>query len=394
VAAWVPEVPAYGVHGFAHTSRNRPETIPNPARAEKTTITNGRVAVRVYDDGRVEFTDSASGRGSRDLLQWESREDFGDSYTPSVRGTKFAAKFLGARVVYRGPVRAAIESKWEFRAKKERTTATVQLIVDADAPWLRIHVAGNNGANDHRLRLRVATGATAPRVFADAMFGPVERRPVAVAPDDLKMEAPPATAPLHRYVSLFAADSGATLFSDGLAEYEADEDGIAVTLLRSIGELSRAEIPERPGHAGWPLPVPGAQCHGAFGAELAVMLHGARNAATIDAIERAADDILLPLTGGTLRSALRNPGAVQGIALEGEGLAFSCAKESEDGEWLVLRCVNLLDAAREGAWRFGKPVHEAKIARLDERVIAEARCDANVVHFTASARAVVTVLVR
>ncbi len=395
VAAWIPEVPGYGVHGFAHSSRNRPETIPNPARAEKTTITNGRIAVRVHDDGRVEFTDIGGGRAVRDLLAWESLEDFGDAYTPSVRGVKFAPKFLGARVVHRGPVRAAIESKWEFRRKKERVTATVQLIVDADAQWLRIHVTGMNSANDHRVRLRVATGVTAPRVFADAMFGAVERRLIEVSAEDLKMETPQATAPLHRYISLFGAAQGATLFSDGLAEYEADGDGgVAVTMLRCVGELSRADIPERPGHAGWPVPVPAAQCHEAFGAELAVMLHGARNAQTIDAIERAADDILLPLTGGTLRSALRNPGAVQGIALEGEGLALSSIKESEDGEWLVLRCVNLSDEACEGAWRLGAPAREAKIARLDETIVADARCDSGAVHFIAGARAVVTVRLR
>jgi mannosylglycerate hydrolase len=238
VAAWIPEVPAYGLHGFAHTSRNRPASIPNEARAERTTITNGRISVRVHEDGRVEFTDVGRGRTVRNFLRWESLEDCGDTYTPSVRGVTFAPKFLGAHVVHRRPVRAAIESKWEFRRKKERVTATVRLIVDADAPWLRIHVTGNNAANDHRLRLRVATDVTHARVVADAMFGPVERRPVVASADDLKMETPPATAPLHRYVSLFDAGQGATLFSDGLAEYEADgEGGIAVTLLRSVGEL-------------------------------------------------------------------------------------------------------------------------------------------------------------
>src|ERR1019366_3388944 len=194
-----------------------------------------------------------------------------------------------------------------------------------------------NRANDPRLRLRIATDAARARVVADAMFGPVERRPISASPTDLAMETPPRSAPLHRYVTLFGASLGATVFSDGLAEYEADDDGgVAVTLLRSVGELSRADIPERPGHAGWPTPIPEAQCHGPSGAELAVILHGARNAATVDLIERAADDILLPLTGATLRSALRNPGALQGIALDGEGLSFSCAKESEDGQWLLL----------------------------------------------------------
>jgi alpha-mannosidase len=395
VAAWIPEVPAYGVRSFAHTSRNKHEAIPNPARAEGTTITNGRIGVCVYEDGRVELTDLERDRSVRDLLAWESRVDLGDSYTPSIRSAKFAPKFLGARIVHRGPVRATIESKWEFRAKKERVALAVQLIVDADAPWLRIHVAGVNAANDHRLRLRVATDVAQAQVVADAMFGPVERRTIEVSAEDLKMEAPPDTAPLHRYVSLFGATGGATLFSDGLAEYEAaDEGGIAVALLRCVGELSRADIPERPGHAGWPVPVPEAQCHGAFGAELAVMLHGPRNAATIDAIEHAADDILLPLVGGTLRSALKVPDAVQGIALEGEGLAFSCAKESEDGEWLVLRCVNLLDEPRTGVWRVGGSIHEAQLARLDETVVSLLSVIGDRVEFSVSPRGTLTLLVR
>lgn len=394
-AAWIPDVPAYGVRCFVHTARNRAAAIPNPASVESNVLSNGLVSVRVHDDGRVEYTDVRNGRSVPDLLQWESRVDLGDAYTPSIRGAKFTPAFRGVRVVHRGPVRAALETRWEFRGKKDSVVATVRFIVDADAPWLRIQVAGTNAANDHRLRLRIATNVSRASAVADAMFGPVERKPVQATADDLRMETPLLTAPLHRYVSLFLASQGATVYSDGLAEYEADENGgIAVTLVRSIGELSRADIPERPGHAGWPTPTPEAQCRGPFGAELAVMLHGARSAATVDAIERAADDILLPLTGSTLRSALGNPGAVHGIALEGEGLAFSCAKESEDGEWLVLRCVNLLAEARAGSWSLGSPIREARLARLDETIIEAATSDGGRVNFVAAPRAVVTVLVR
>jgi alpha-mannosidase len=394
-AAWVPEVPAYGIRTFAHTSRNHGAKIPNAATVVDGVLSNGQVMLQVHEDGRVEFTDIGSTRVVPDLLSWESRVDLGDSYTPSVRGVKFAEKFLGKRVVHRGPVRGAIEMRWEFREKRERVHASVLLIVDADAPWVRIHVSAMNAASDHRLRLRIATDTVHARVFADAMFGAVERRPIVATPAEMKMETPPRTAPLHRYVSLFSASRGATVYSDGLAEYEADDEGgIAVTALRAVGELSRSDIPERPGHAGWPAPTPGAQCHGAFGAELAVMLHGPRSASTIDAIERAADDILIPLTGGTLRSALGKPGAVQGIALAGEGLAFSSAKESEDGQWLMVRCVNLLDEPREGSWRFGSPIREAQLARLDEHAVEPAELDGESVRFLAAPRAVVTILVR
>ena len=65
------------------------------------------------------------------------------------------------------------------------------------------------------------------------------------------------------------------LISDGLGEYEVLDDGaIAVTLVRGVGALSRNDLPERPGHAGWPVPTPAAQCLGRYRAEFALLPHG------------------------------------------------------------------------------------------------------------------------
>ena len=209
------------------------------------------------------------------------------------------------------------------------------------------------------------------------------------------METPPTTDPLHRYVSLFAGDRGATVFSDGLGEYEAGPDGLVfVTLVRAVSELSRNNLPERPGHAGWPTHTPEAQCHGPFGAELAVMLHGGRTSAVIDEIERTADDVLLPLTGASLRSALALPDERFGVALDGEGLACSAITTSQDAEWLVLRCTNLTDEVRRGAWTVGFEIAEAQLARLDETPLGVVAGSGNRVEFTAPARTVVTLLVR
>jgi hypothetical protein len=124
------------------------------------------------------------------------------------------------------------------------------------------------------------------------------------------------------------------------------------------------------------------------------MLHDARTSATIDEVERSADDILLPLCGATLRSALAHPTPVSGIELQGTGLAFSSAKESEDGEWLVLRCVNLLEEPCPGHWRLGTPVVEARLARLDETIQEPARVDGDVISFIAPPRGIVTILTR
>jgi alpha-mannosidase len=133
---------------------------------------------------------------------------------------------------------------------------------------------------------------------------------------------------------------------------------------------------------------------GPFAAELALFPHGPRAPETIDAIERTADDVLLPLTGSTLRSAIADYAATPGLELDGEGLAFSAAKESEDGEWLVLRCVNLTDKRVNGAWRLPFEAREAQLARLDETPLGSAAVTGREVMFGAGPHAVVTLLVR
>jgi len=88
------------------------------------------------------------------------------------------------------------------------------------------------------------------------------------------------------------------------------------------------------------------------------------------------------------------PGDVVGPQLQGAGLAFSAFKESEDGNWLVLRCVNLCDDAVSGAWRLPFAIVDARLSRLDETVLDSARAVGNEVTFEAPPRAIVTILVR
>jgi alpha-mannosidase len=271
----------------------------------------------------------------------------------------------------------------------------VRVTLDAGSNVVRIDIRGENSARDHRLRAIFSTGVRDAEVWADAAFGPVRRVPVSVPESDRAAEAPVSTAPLHRYVSVYGTDRGATLFSDGLAEYEPAAGGaIAVTLVRAVGELSRNDLPERPGHAGWPAHTPLAQCPGGFAGRFALMLHGPRSPATIHAVEMAADDALHPVRGSTLRSALVLTPPTSGLELWGEGLAFAAAKESEDGSSLVLRCTNLTDETVPGSWRLGFKRNAAWLARLDETPLEPLPLEDGEVRFTAHPRAVVTILLR
>jgi len=182
-----------------------------------------------------------------------------------------------------------------------------------------------------------------------------------------------------------------------LGEYEARPDGaIAVTLVRALGELSRPDLPERPGHAGWPVSTPEAQCPGPFEARFAVaLLDGPLDP---PAVERLADDVLLPLCGETLRPALVLPPPAGGLSLEGDGLSFSAAKPSDDGAWVVLRCVNVTEREVQGAWRVRAVLAEAATARLDETPLAPLVVAAHgaetVVPIVVGPRGVSTTLVR
>jgi alpha-mannosidase len=158
-----------------------------------------------------------------------------------------------------------------------------------------------------------------------------------------------------------------TIVSDGLAEYDARPNGdIAITLLRAVGALSRNDLPERPGHAGWPSPTPAAQCLGTFTARFAIYPHGPRSDQVLESIEHVADDGLLPLQGTTLRSAIVPPQSVMGLHLEGAGLRFLACKPDDSGTGTVLRCVNVTRQPTTATWHCGWPIREAHRARLDE----------------------------
>jgi hypothetical protein len=61
---------------------------------------------------------------------------------------------------------------------------------------------------------------------------------------------------------------------------------------------------------------------------------------------------------------------------------------------VVLRCVNRRDVEVAGAWRTGRAVAEAALARLDETPLAPLVVGDRVIEFDAPPQALVTVLAR
>ncbi len=393
---WVDRLAGYAV--TTRCQRKGVESSPrHPVQADGLTLDNGLLRVEVSEGGEVRLVDHATGRVVNDVLTLAHVRDVGDLYTPALREPLPPPRVRRVRLVHRGPLRGEIALDFTLTTAEGRDAGRcrVALQLDASLPALRIAIDGENRGRDHRLRVHLATGLAGAATLADAAFRPVVRVPLSITAEAALMEQLVPSAPLHRWVARFGGAAGGTIFSDGLAEYESLDDGsVAITLLRAVGELSRHDLPERPGHSGWPAPTPDAQCLGPFSARLAIALHGADSPAQRDAIERLADDVLLPIVGETLRSNLADESEGAGLELEGDGLVFSAAAPAQREGWTMLRCVNRRAHRVRGGWRLYRPVLEAVRARLDETPLAPLAVAERSIVFDAEPYEIVTVLLR
>ncbi len=394
--AWVEDVPAYGIVTLplgATRSRQTPAAV---VRGDARSIESEAGKLTIGSNG-LRWQNARSSRAIHPLFEFETVGDRGDTYTHSpIPKSHGRGTLRRSRVALRGPLRAAIDSAWVVSSRRRgggRAEIETRASLDAGAGFVRVSVSGVNCAPDQRLRIVFQTGLRPRRVLADAAFALVERKPLRVPARDARAEAVPPPAPLHRFVTLFDGAHGCTVVSDGLAEYEVLSSGaVAITLVRAVAELSRSDLPERPGHAGWPMPTPAAQCLGPFAAEFAISWHAGDSTATRTDIITLAEDVLLPLIGDTRRDLVMLPAPIQGIALEGEGLTFSALKESDDGNYVVARCVNITGVEVQGAWVLPRAPGSAHVSRLDETPIAPLEPRGNAVPIVVPPHGIHTVL--
>jgi alpha-mannosidase len=393
-------------------------------RADDIRISNGILTVHVSVRG---ISITREGRTLRNALTFETAHDAGDSYTPSIRGPVERLEINDVHVASSGPLRAGALVRYSQPESEGIGSVEfgVLLWLDAASDVVKFELQGQNARENFRLRAVYQTDVAAKNgdatddveIWADAAFGPVSRKPLNIPAEAQTLETVPPTTPMHRWIAMCTQTHGATLHADGLAEVEADATtgAIALTLIRAIGELSRNDLPERPGHAGWPARIPLAQCPGPFSAQFALQLHGSWNQQTRDTIESASDDFLLPLVGATMRDLERTAVDVAGPQLEGTALRFSTASLADDGDGIVLRCYNDSQESQRGRWTipiehfvssgelvasvpaFGASAHETyqfAEARLDETLLSEWAPLGNAIEFTAGPRAIVTFRVR
>jgi alpha-mannosidase len=362
VALALPDLAGFGLAAGASEQTLDSSVIVGPRR-----IANRFLEVGFSDDGLVQLTDRRSGARYRRLLALESEGDAGDTYSFAPGHERsVSATWTSLRAVGAGPLVGALEARTALRSGRVRVRLILALY--ADSPLLRCTLELDNAAPDHRLRLRIPTGQPGADAVAGGPYGAVRRTPHAGESWRYPRETPVTTAPAQRFVASATSEGGLAILAPGFFEYEHDEAGdLVVTLLRSIGHLSREDLATRPGHAGWPVATPGAQCLGRERLQLALAPVSARDVERSAPLSALWEDAFLPPRAIWLRQATELDPASTGVQLEGEGLVFSALKPAAESDGIVLRCYNATGSDVVGRLELAAPLAAAAKVRADER---------------------------
>lgn len=297
VAFQAPELP-----GLAHAALTpRPARLAPPAEGldvARDSLANRLVQVTVSSGGELTLDDRRTGERYPGLCRLEDEPDTGDLYTFS-RGSRRAsreARPVSRSILARGPLVGAIETRWRLQAAGSGEIGVRQVVsLLADSPVVRIRLDLENSAHDHRLRAWFPVG-TGYEALAGTALGFERRRVVETDAGEEAIEQPSRTAPAQRFVAAGADTRGLAVLAPGFFQYEWTADRrIAVTLIRAVGELAQAGLPERPGRAAWPLSTPAAQETGRHTIELALVPADSAAALEPDRLIQDWEDAFLPV---------------------------------------------------------------------------------------------------
>ncbi len=373
---------------------------------------NEFVRIELAGDGTLTLTDLQSGQAYGGLNRIVDEGDRGDTYNycPVEHGYAVTASAVtGARVQVEPCGRQTLSYELSCRVpaslgatRKQRSNEWVELPIRCRAtvaPGVRrvdIETVLANDARDHRVRAHFPVPVEADTFETEGHWDVIVRPLELPAETDDWVEQPIGTHPQRRWSRLAVDGVGLVLGNNGLPEIEAlptpEGAELALTLLRSVGWLSRDDLASRPTHVGPEVPTPAAQCLGPITCRYCLV---PVSACADDDVELALGHVL------PLRSALATafPGVLplQGafVQLEPLGLELSALKAAEDGDGLIVRFWNRGDTPTTARLTFWQTPLSADRCRLDETVIAPLEIDAQgALAIAAGPKEAITVRVR
>ncbi|MFG1865137.1 glycoside hydrolase family 38 N-terminal domain-containing protein [Microbispora bryophytorum] len=281
----------------------RPAPVANALRTDpygfEPVLDNGLLRVRVADDGTLSLR-GADGVEVHGVGRIVHGGDIGDTYNhappPDDRLLDRPSRVV-VEEICAGPLTGAYEIMrvYDWPAGLEGdgdetvpTAVTTLVELRAGEPFARCEITMDVRCRDHRVRWHAPLPRAAAESYAEGQFAVVRRGLTAEGVSENGGggggengggERPIPTFPAES----FAAAGGLAALLDHVTEYEIVRDEVsgdeisgdgtemALTLVRSVGYLSRNRNPYRDEPAGPEVPTPAAQCQGPLTVRFAVL---------------------------------------------------------------------------------------------------------------------------
>ncbi|MFX0123276.1 MAG: glycoside hydrolase family 38 C-terminal domain-containing protein [Candidatus Hodarchaeota archaeon] len=247
---------------------------PKTLSCSKDSVNNDYYDITFHKDGTFDLKDKINNIVYNKLHQFEDWGDRGDEYTFGRLGPELIeVNEVRRKVNASGPlvceitqtmklsVFQEVDSKREKRIGKTKIPVNTTFRFYRDLSRIDVKTSLINTAKDHRLRICFDLPFKSQRTFTATHFGYIKRFGDPIG-NKTYIEEPSGIQPQKRFIRVENENGqGAiTLMNQGLPEVELVKGTrLAITLIRSIGWLSRSGIPERPEHAGPYYETPGAQ---------------------------------------------------------------------------------------------------------------------------------------
>jgi len=218
--------------------------------------------------------------------------DTGDTYNfaPLKNDRPLKSKLIRTQVIESGSLRSTLrlyseldipeffDEKMNLRSiELHKTILITDISITSGAKRAEFTTRWENKSKDHLLQLRFLQGNSKAKenlseTFAENTFGIIKHEkhefkpalnaknfiPAIKGQEEKRYEFRTNTAPMQRFVWA----NGLGIITEGLSEYEVTGNSLFITILRSVGKLSKLTLNTRNFPAGPPLDTSGAQCLG------------------------------------------------------------------------------------------------------------------------------------
>ena len=276
--AVLPPSATVGVELLAPVAGTAPKT---DISATSTSIANAFYEVRLTK-GRLNIRDWQHGIDIKNASTFVDEGDRGDEYNadilpdavilPTACGIISVVSdrvFASLRYMTLLKVPEGLNAKRSRRTRRDEAVLPIvtEVTLWAGLPRVDFRVIVDNTVEDHRLRALFPLPFGVGSAITENQFHVAERSLTPPPWNGVSLEQPPTTFPQKTFAAFEAGGAGIAVFNKGLQEGEVVRDtkgrqAYALTLLRSVGWLSRPDLVSRRGGAGPTIATPESQLPG------------------------------------------------------------------------------------------------------------------------------------